>query len=396
MNKEAIYWMALAHELPVWSFFNRNGWKNEDKMNLVIQFYHDKKISIEAFFEISEESWKNDFYINDKQIADLRKARASLANYAFLAEKIHNAGIEIIPVISPEYSKTLKKNLKKSSPIILYLKGSKQIMTEKSVAIVGSRKASDIALKFTENIAKLATKEYRVVVSGFAEGVDRKALDASIACGGRGIIVLPQGITTFEAGFKRYYKQIINGDVSVVSIFHPEAGWKKELAMARNPIIYGLAKEIYVAETKFSKNKQGKETKGGTWAGVVDGLKKGRTIYVRQPDTSEKNENHLLFQLEGKGIIIAVDIDGNRIKKQKESIFRECKESIDKDKIKEILKLSPLSIKEIKKKLNTDLTEQKLTIELKKLNFIVVMKEKRKNLFCLENTSSEEWKQYLS
>jgi predicted Rossmann fold nucleotide-binding protein DprA/Smf involved in DNA uptake len=114
---------------------------------------------------------------------------------------------------------------------------------------------------------------------------------------------------TFESGFKTYYKQIIDGDVLVLSTFHPNAGWGKELAMARNPIIYGLAKEIFVAESKPSKNRQGKETKGGTWAGVMDGLKKGRTIYVRKPDSSEKNDNLILIQ---KGAV-AVNFNGEII-----------------------------------------------------------------------------------
>ncbi|MDR2706270.1 MAG: DNA-processing protein DprA, partial [Planctomycetaceae bacterium] len=278
MNKETAYWMALAHELPSWNFSNQNGWKNEDKMNLIIQFYHNKKISIESFFGFSEEIWRNDFQINDKQIADLLKLKSSFANYAFLAENLYNNGIEVIPVISSEYSKTLKENLKKSTPIILYVKGNKQILHEKSVAIVGSRDASDIALKFTDNIAKLISNKYKVVVSGFAKGVDKQALDSAISCYGQSIIVLPQGIMTFESGFKTYYKQIIDGNILVLSVFHPKATWGKELAMARNPIIYGLADEIYVAESKSSKNRQGTETKGGTWAGVIDGLKKGRTI----------------------------------------------------------------------------------------------------------------------
>jgi predicted Rossmann fold nucleotide-binding protein DprA/Smf involved in DNA uptake len=304
VNKEATYWMALAHELR---------WKNEDKTNLIIQFYHNKKISVEAFFELSEENWRNDFQINEKQIADLRKAKTSLANYAFLAEELYNNGIEVIPVISAEYSKTLKKNLKKSLPVVLYVKGNKRILAEKSVAIVGSRDASDIALSFTDNIAKLAGKEYKAVVSGFARGVDRKALDSSIDCEGQSIIVLPQGVMTFGSGLKTYYKQIIDGFVLVLSVFHPKAGWGKDLAMARNPIIYGLADEIYVAEAKFSKNRDGKETKGGTWTGVMDGLKKGRTVYVRQPEASEQNENNLLIQ----NGAVPVDFNGNRIEKQK-------------------------------------------------------------------------------
>ena len=207
-------------------------------------------------------------------------------------------GYELIPITSPEYSKTLKQNLKVAhSPALLYVKGNKQLLHENSMAIVGSRAAEGKSLAFTDNMAKLATKDFKVVVSGFAKGVDKQALDSAIKYKGQSIIVLPQGITTFNSGFKTYYKQIVDGDVLVLSTFHPKAVWSAGLAMARNPIIYGLADEIFVAESS---------EKGGTWSGVMDGLRKGRKIYVRKPEANEKNANILLIQ---KGAI-AVDYNG--------------------------------------------------------------------------------------
>jgi DNA processing protein len=179
----------------------------------------------------------------------------------------------------------------------LYIKGNKQILHEKSIAIVGSRAAEETSLKFTDNIAKLASNDFKVVVSGFAKGVDKQALDSAIKYKGQSIIVLPQGITTFSSGFKTYYKQIVDGDVLALSTFHPKAVWSAGLAMARNPIIYGLADEIYVAESS---------EKGGTWSGVIDGLRKGRKIFVRQTESYEKNANSLLIQ---KGAI-AVNYNG--------------------------------------------------------------------------------------
>jgi DNA protecting protein DprA len=232
------------------------------------------------------------------EILDLQKAKSELPNNAFFAENLFSQGYELIPITSPEYSKTLKQNLKVAhSPALLYVKGNKQLLHEKSIAIVGSRAAEGKSLAFTDNMAKLATKDLKVVVSGFAKGVDKQALDSAIKYKGQSIIVLPQGIETFNSGFKTYYKQIVAGDVLVLSTFHPKAVWSAGLAMARNPIIYGLADEIFVAESS---------EKGGTWSGVMDGLRKGRKIYVRKPEPNEKNANILLIQ---KGAI-GVDYNG--------------------------------------------------------------------------------------
>jgi DNA processing protein len=292
MNNEATYWLALAH-LPKWGYGKING--------LIIKFFHDEKITIEDFFNLDESVWTSKYQLNTNDISDLKLAKSELANNAFFAENLISQGYELIPITSPEYSKTLKQHLKVAhSPALLYVKGNKDILHKMSIAIVGSRAAEGISLDFTDNIAKRATEDLKVVVSGFAKGVDKQALDSTIKYKGQGIIVLPQGITTFNSGFKTYYKQIVDGDILVLSTFHPKVAWSAGLAMARNPIIYGLADEIFVAESSDS---------GGTWSGVIDGLRKERKIYVRKPEPTEQNANILLIQ---KGAI-AVDFDGIEI-----------------------------------------------------------------------------------
>jgi len=375
MTNESAYWIALAH-LPKWGNLKIN--------NLIIKFFHENQISIVDFFELSENIWSSVYQLDEKQITDLKQAKSELPNNAFLAEQMLNQGFEIIPITSPEYSKTLKTNLKATySPPVLYIKGNKKIMQEQSIAIVGSRAASEIALNFTDNIAKNSSKDYKVVVSGFAKGVDKQALDSAIKYKGQSIIVLPQGIMTFTSGFKNYYKQIIDGDVLVLSTFHPKAGWSTGLAMARNPIIYGLASEIYVAESS---------EKGGTWSGVIDGLRKGRKIYVRQPEHNEKNANNILIQ---KGAI-RVDFIGNQVNidypadnKSNLLVTEPSLTNSFEAELKTIFNGRPLSSKEIIKKLNLDWSTQKLTAQLKKIDFVEVIKDKAKNLYQLKGNSEQ-------
>jgi DNA processing protein len=345
MNKDAAYWIALAH-LPRWTHLKIN--------NLIVKVIHEFKLTPEDFFQQSEVDWINQYGLNFAEVEDLKKAKSELVNNAFLAESLFNEGYELIPLTSPDYSTTLKENLKTTyAPALLYVKGNRQIMHEKTVAIVGSRNATEKSLEFTDHIAKLASKEYKVVVSGFAKGVDKQALDSAVKYKGQSIIVLPQGIMTFGSGFKNYYRQIVDGDVLVLSIFFPKAPWKAELAMARNPIIYGLADEIYVAESS---------EKGGTWSGVIDGLRKKRKIYVRKPETSENNANELLIQ---KGAV-AVDFNGNPIKEyETEESFHPSSVAREPDadlevRILDLLKTGEYSTGEIIKKINLTWSEKKL------------------------------------
>ena len=361
MNKELAYWVTLAHLPKI---------KTKVKNKIIVRLFNQKETIID-FFNYTVEIWKNKFELSDAEIAIIKTGLIELPNNSFLVESLLEQGYKILPITSPDYSTVLKKNLGRTyAPPILYTKGNLQILKEDSIAIVGSRKANETSLLFTDNIAKKASENYKVIVSGFAKGVDKQALDSSLKYKGHSIIVLPQGITTFKSGFKKYYKQIIAGDVLVLSTFHPKASWSVQLAMARNPIIYGLAKEIFVAESS---------NKGGTWSGVIDGLRKKRTIYVRNPEAHEKNANLLLIQKGAK----PVDINGNVVEyelidKEVDLAVGEPNQSYNEieNKIIELLKNDVYSSKSIIELLKIDWSTRKVTNYLKNHKDVVVINKK--------------------
>ena len=356
------YWIAVAH-LPKWSVERTN--------RFIIQIIHENKMSWADFFDLDKKGWGELFALNEKELADLEYAKNDMPRLAFIAEQLQNEGFQIIPVNSPDYPAVLKENLKiKSSPPVLYIKGRKGLLQEDAVAIVGSRKAGSKALEFTDHVAKKSVRECKVVVSGFAKGVDKQALDSAIEAKGKSIIVLPQGILTFQSGFKKYYEPVVNGDVLVLSTFFPNAGWNVGLAMARNAYIYGLAKEIYVAES---------DSKGGTWEGAMDGLKRQRKIYVRVPEAKEKNANLKLVELGA----FPVNMDGE-IVDTKVSTSKELFESVSQNEVNdppttyvdgesnietdilEFLNKGTYTSKEILLALKLDWDSRKLTSFLKK------------------------------
>lgn len=239
-------------------------------------------------------------HLTEIEVQALNESKAVMANASFIVEDLLAQGYDMIPIDSGLYPKTLKKNLGHNSPLLLYVKGNKDLLAQPSTAIVGCRSASQTSLDFTRNIAKKSVFEGKTVISGDARGVDQTGQIAALENGGSCIIVLPQGIATFSSGFRKYYEYIVQGKLLVLSTFPPKATWNAGYAMERNKYIYGLASEIYVAES---------DSKGGTWEGVQDGLKKNREINVRYPDKTEKNANLKLIDMGA----CAVDIDGIRI-----------------------------------------------------------------------------------
>ena len=356
------YWIAIAH-LPKW---------HSERINqLIIQVLHENKLTWSAFFDLDKKDWKDLFAFSEKELLDLEFAKNDLPRIAFIAEQLQNEGYQIIPINSSEYPSVLKENLKvKNSPPVLYIKGRKSLLQEDAVAIIGSRNAGKAALDFTDHVARKSVNELKVVVSGFAKGVDKQALDSTLESRGKSIIVLPQGILTFQTGFKKHYESIVNGDVLVLSTFFPNAGWDVGFAMARNAYIYGLAREIYVAET---------DSKGGTWEGAMNGLKRQRKIYVRIPEPDEKNANQKLIALGAIPVNAAGEIIDFKIKsnedlsevlsvkltvKEPEKAYKVEPENIENE-ILALLKKDNFTSKEIIMALKLDLDTRKFTHFLK-------------------------------
>lgn len=290
MKSEMTYWMALAHA---------EGLTTKRKNEIVVACFN-RGVDLDAVFAADSNSLESDFSIAREEISLIYELRDSLPKYSFAAEDLLNQGFRLIPVTSSDYPVALKKNLKYGSPILLYAKGDTALLNEPSVAVVGSRSAQKISLEFTDAVARSAVAQGKVVVSGYAKGVDRQAFDSAMQAGGKSIIVLPQGISTFGAGYQANHRFISTGRCLVISPFAPTAPWTVGFAMARNPIIYGLGQEIFVAES---------DSKGGTFAGVQDGLRKKREIFVRLPEENEKCANLLLIDMGAK----AVDMQGNPV-----------------------------------------------------------------------------------
>ncbi|HCA43317.1 MAG TPA: DNA transporter [Bacteroidetes bacterium] len=371
-KSELTYWIGVSH-LPRWT--------SERTNKFIIQILNEKKLNWNEFFQLDRNGWTDLYDLNEKEINDLENVKNEIPKLSFISERLINEGFDIIPINSSEYPKILKENLKiKNSPPIIYTKGYKKILSEDTVAIVGSRKAGNQALNFTNEIAKQCVENKKVIVSGFAKGVDKQALDSAISYNGKSIIVLPQGILTFQTGYKNYYESIVNGNVLVLSTFFPLAGWEVGLAMARNTYIYGLAQEIFVAESEES---------GGTWQGALDGLKRKRKVYVRVPEKDEKNANLKLIEL--GAIPVNLNLETKKLEysikseNKENEIHLEVNETVNDFGIKNsnfeenlvaLLKLGEFTSKEISLKLKIDWNIKKLTDYLKKNPNIKVIKGK--------------------
>lgn len=386
-KQELTYWVTFAMMSTPQTYIRNQIFEQLYKKGLdIIQLFDNPEVwNYVGELRVSRPHGERLRFVTDEEKFSFRDAEAELRNNAFLVNSLLEQGYNIIPIIDDRYPKLLKKTRKRYSPLVIFTKGNTALLNKEIIAIIGSRNAEEISLNFTNNVARKAVSEGKVVVSGFAKGIDRKALDSTLEAGGSSIIVLPQGITTIGKELREYYPYIVDGKLLVISSFSPNAGWNKGLAMARNSIIYGMAKDIYVAQSA---------SKGGTWSCVNDGLKfnnknkeKGfdviQTFKVRYPSFKENNANKELIE-EGA---VPVDINGNDLildygrSKMMDFIFSE-------DQLQKIVGSTCFSAKEIKSRLKLDDDDEKIETKLRSLPYL--SKNKRNEITYFQIKSVKE------
>ncbi len=128
-------------------------------------------------------------------------------------------------------------------PTHLYLKGEMPPL-ERSVAIVGTRRASPWALGFTRRLARALGEAGAWVVSGLARGIDREAHLGALEVGGRTLGVLGSGLDRIYPPEHRELAQRMD----LISEFPLGTEPRAEFFPRRNRLIAGLARAVVVVE----------------------------------------------------------------------------------------------------------------------------------------------------
>jgi DNA processing protein len=96
-------------------------------------------------------------------------------------EQAARLGVRFIALGEPDYPRTLQAI--ETAPPLLAVRGSAEVLSRPTVAIVGSRNASAAGLTFAERLARELGVAGYVVVSGLARGIDARAHKAALATG---------------------------------------------------------------------------------------------------------------------------------------------------------------------------------------------------------------------
>jgi predicted Rossmann fold nucleotide-binding protein DprA/Smf involved in DNA uptake len=183
---------------------------------------------------------------------------------ALALEKWSRAGIWVLTRSDADYPKLLKQRLRNSAPPVLFGCGNARLLNQRGVCVVGARKADEADLSFASTFGERIAVAGFSVVSGGARGVDEAAMLGGLNHDGTVIGIMADSLLSAAIASK-WRKGLMDNNLVLVSPFYPEAGFNAGNAMARNKYIYCLSQAAVVVRS---------DTKGGTWNGAIENLKK--------------------------------------------------------------------------------------------------------------------------
>lgn len=154
---------------------------------------------------------------------------------------------EIIKRGSQDYPPLLATT--EQAPRFLYIRGKKSLLYEKrTVALVGSRQASNRAKEATGYLAKKLGENGITIVSGLAKGIDVSAHDAALRSGYNTIAVIGTNLNQYYPIENKETQIAIEEKGLVVSQFSPANKTQRWFFPLRNGVMSGLSLATVIME----------------------------------------------------------------------------------------------------------------------------------------------------
>lgn len=211
-----------------------------------------------------------EYIIKRKLTGVVFNSRAVLLESESIFNAVTNSDIEIINYTSRNYPPMLKEIF--NPPFLIYKKGGSLNNENPSVAVVGTRNASQIALRAAYNLG-IEISDYKLsLISGLALGVDQAAHEGVVKRKGHAIAVLGNGIDSiYPKSNSTLGQKIIDLGGVLLSEYPPGTPPSRYNFPARNRIISGLSKSVVVIEAP---------EKSGALITAEFALDQGRDVYI--------------------------------------------------------------------------------------------------------------------
>lgn len=197
---------------------------------------------------IVRQEWTDFEPFNVEEAASLarRVTDADVRRYSALIEEYEAKGVQLVTVLDAAYPTNLRHVYNR--PPFLFIRGRLLERDNRSVAIVGTRKASQRGLDEARQLATELARNDVTVLSGLALGIDAAAHRAALAAGGRTVAVMGTGIDRIYPRQHTRLASEIAESGALVTQFWPDAPPTRFSFPMRNVVMSGMAVGTVVIE----------------------------------------------------------------------------------------------------------------------------------------------------
>lgn len=201
--------------------------------------------SAKALFDAGETEWRMSPVLVPRQIEKLCESTEAQANEVLATCKMN--GWQVVPYDDPHYPERLRSIF--NPPAVLYVNGElPDIDNSIVIGIVGTRRASDYAVKAADVMSRGIAERGAIVASGGALGVDTAAHNGAMLAGGKTIAVLGCGLGTKYLMENKPLRDAVVKNGALITEFQPFTPASKYTFPIRNRIISGISLGVLVVE----------------------------------------------------------------------------------------------------------------------------------------------------
>ena len=206
---------------------------------------------LEQHFPTLEEAWTaglgalKSAGLDDKTARTVVSQRPNISPDSEM-ERLEKAGVQAVNWHHPMYPPRLKEI--HDPPPVLYIKGEVLPRDERSVAVVGTRKATAYGRQAASTLCRGLASSGVTVVSGLARGIDSVAHRATLESGGRTIAVFGSGLDVVYPPEHGGLARQIEGEGALLSEHPLGARPDARHFPRRNRIISGITLGTLVVE----------------------------------------------------------------------------------------------------------------------------------------------------
>ncbi len=322
--------------------------------------------SIEYAWNADEKELRQIPEIRQNQIKNFLNEKKNV-NPQECMDYINKRGITFIHPEDDRYPYLLRQI--DNPPTGLFILGDLQSCNlEKTIAVVGSRRASENGKTALKNILSDFRNTDICIVSGLAEGIDTIAHTTAVENNIKTIAIIGGGFDKlYPKSNKELFKKIINGSGAVLTEYWPDTDAISWHFPVRNRLVSGISKGVLVAEAAI---------KSGAMITARLALEQNKELMCMPGLISNPNTEGIYKLLkEGAGLVTKsqdiLDYMNWNIKKTEEE-NRDSENYTEEEKlILELIKKDALTIDELIIKTNLNINDLMVILTKLELNGII-------------------------